>query len=82
LVGLDAAEDVDDLAVAGGGLGVDDVAQGEGLDGADRGLAGGQRLCLCVDDRLQAHVARVRLAHDVLGDLLLQQAAAARLDAL
>lgn len=82
LVGLDAAEDVDDLAVAGGGAGVDDVAQGEGLDGADGGAAGGQRLRPGVDDRLQLDLARVGLAHDVLGHAPLEQVGAASLEAL
>lgn len=82
MVCLDAAEDVDDLAVARSTLGVDDVAQRVRLNGADHGPARGQGLRLGVDDRLELDVARVRLAHDILGDSPLEQAYAAGFDAL
>lgn len=68
--------------MARGALGVDHVAQRVRLDGAHHRLARRQRLRLCIHDRLELDVARVRLAHDVLGDLLLQQPDAARVDAL
>lgn len=66
----------------GGALRVDHIAQGVGLDGADGGLRSSQGLRLGVDDRLQLEVARVRLAHDILADALLEQAHLRGLDAL
>lgn len=68
LVGPDVAEDVDDLAVAGLALRVDDIPQRKGLVGRGVELACCRAAGLGVHDDLEAEVSRRGLAVDVLED--------------
>lgn len=73
LVRLGVAEDVDDLAVPGLPLGIHEVSQRVRLQGRGHMLCGWLRPRLGIQDRLQLDMARIRLAHHVRSDSLLEE---------